>query len=137
MSWLRRFVFGDTNPLHTRLEKHFRPHQLGALAVHERKFPPRVQADLQCALDAVMRDATIRYFSGVLTTNYGMRPPGFTSLLTDDPRKCDATMTVPQYEEVDIGEAEPVRQLKDEPYLLLPSKFFRSSGIHASIANSN
>ena len=118
MSWLNRFVFGDKFPLHTLLEKHFRPHRLDRLTVHERNFPPRVQADLQRALDVVMQQVAVRHFSGVQSMSYSPQLAGFASILTVDPGSCLARIGAPQYEEVDVGEDRPVRQLKDGLWLL-------------------
>src|SRR5262245_3258639 len=116
MLWLQRWFAGDRFQLHKLLSHHFRPHRLSRLSVHERKFPLRVQADLQRALDTLMQGAAVRHFSGV-QLGIGDRP-GFAAVLLDDPRLCQALVTAPQYEEVDIGEAEPVRCLKDGIWLV-------------------
>ncbi|MBI2807863.1 MAG: ATP-binding protein [Planctomycetes bacterium] len=118
MSWLRRFFFGDRSPLHTLLVQHFHPHRLSSLAVHERSFPLRVKADLQRALDSVMNNAAVSHFSGVQLLQFTPGLGGFASILTDQSTNCAALITAPQYEEVDVGESEPVRQLKDGIWLM-------------------
>lgn len=118
MSWLNRFFSGDKHLVHTLLSEHFHPHKLSQLAVHERKFPLRIRADLQRALGDMIEHMKVCHFSSVQLTQYHSRNPGFAALLFDDWRLCLAVTATPQYEEIDIGEAEPIRSLKDGLWLL-------------------
>src|SRR3954452_20219043 len=57
-------------PLRPLLERHFRPAALDDLTVSERRFPFRVRADLQRAVDRLFTSAaTITHFCGVRKEN--------------------------------------------------------------------
>lgn len=98
------------------LQDHFRPASLDDLTITERRFPFRVRADLQRAIDRLFgSDATISHFCGV-RKEHAFEGITFPGLIVDghDP----AVSVPPQYEEVDIGEDEPIRCLKNGLWFL-------------------
>jgi len=101
--------------IHPLLQKHFTGLAIDDLAITERHFPARVRADLQRALDALIGAFACEQFSGV-RRRYE-HDLNFTQLLVRDGN--DPALAVPpQYEEVDIGEEQPVRCLKRGMWLL-------------------
>jgi len=110
---LRRGKQGLVRP---RLESHFRPMSPEDITISERKFPFRVRADLQLAIDRLFSaDTRIRYFCGVQKEN-SYEGLTFSSLLVDG--YSPAVSVPPQYESVDIGEEPSVRCLKNGLWLL-------------------
>jgi cell division protease FtsH len=107
----------DNRPLiRPLIENHFRPVATDNITISERKFPFRVRADLQRAIDRLFAAGiTVSYFCGV-EKDYCGDGLKFTHLLVDS--HSPALSVPPQYEEVDIGEAEPVRCLKNGLWLL-------------------
>lgn len=98
------------------IEAHFSPAPLSALSISERQFPFRVRADLQRAIDRLFREGTtICHFCGA-RKEYAHEGISFSSLLSDD--HSPAVSVPPQYEEIDIGEEEPIRCLKCGLWLL-------------------
>ena len=98
------------------LRRHFAPLDFGGLSVSERKFPFRVRADLQRAIDQLFGDgAAVLAFCGV-QKEYAYEGLDFPALITD--RSHPALPVPPQYEEVDVGDDEPVRCLKNGLWLL-------------------
>ena len=86
------------------------------ITISERKFPFRVRADLQLAIDRLFSaDTRIRYFCGVQKEN-SYEGLTFSSLLVDG--YSPAVSVPPQYESVDIGEEPSVRCLKNGLWLL-------------------
>lgn len=97
------------------IQAHFRPIPLASLTISEREFPHRVRADLQRAIDRLFKDDTaICHFCGV-KTDYAHEEVSFSSMLNE----FSVRTSVPaQYEEIDIGEEQPVRCLKMGLWLL-------------------
>ena len=95
----------------TLLQKHFAPLTLDQITITERTFPVRVRTDLQRAMDQIGSDGSQpTHFCGV-RKRHTIEGIGFAELLIRDPN--DPVICVPpQYEEVNIGDAEPVRCLK-------------------------
>ena len=129
------------------IEGHFRPVAADNLTIFERKFPFRVRADLQRAIDRLFAaGTTISHFCGV-ERDYCGDGLKFSQLLVD--WNSPAFAVPPQYEEVDIGEAEPVRCLKNGLWflndagnkyvvLLTPAiQYGNATGIHFQIATVN
>lgn len=108
----------DGRPLiRTLLEKHFRPLSLDGLTISERKFPFRVRADLQRAIDHRFTSvAAITHFCGV-HKEHARGGVNFAALLVDG--YSPAVSVPPEYEEVDVGEDKPVRCLKDGLWFLV------------------
>lgn len=102
--------------IQTLLDAHFERHSLDELAITERRFPNRVRADLQRAIDGLLGDMTVHHFCGV-RKQYTREGVNFTELVVHD--WSDPPVSVPpQFEEIDIGEEEPVRCLKSGLWLL-------------------
>lgn len=101
------------------LHAHFRGRPLEQLSVVERKFPFHVRADLQAAVDDLFRgaggDLVVRHFGGV-RKEYSHEGLSFSGMLADD--HSPARSVPPEYEEVDVGDAAPVRVLKTGLWLL-------------------
>src|SRR5664279_5327582 len=97
------------------LAEHFYPLTMDEIRVSERKFPFRVRADLQRAIDRLFIEGTaISYFCGI-QREY---PSEFTFsvLLIEGHSPCFAVP--PEYEEVNIGNEQSVRCLKNGLWLL-------------------
>ncbi len=98
------------------LDRHFHPLDIESLTVSERTFPFRVRADLQQAVDKLFaQDVRIVRFCGV-KKEYWMGGLDFAGLLADE--HSPALAAPPQYEQIDIGEEEPVNCLKNGLWLL-------------------
>lgn len=96
---------------------HFHPISLDAISITERQFPFRVRADLQRAIDRLFGEKTvIRHFCGVRKV-YMHEGVGLSDCLTHSEHNA-AYSVPPQYEEVDVGDAEPVRCLKNGLWFL-------------------
>lgn len=99
-----------------RLRTHFRPLKFSDLIVSERKFPFRVRADIQRAIDALFAEQMAAPgFCGVLK-EYSHEGIDFPALMTRG--SYPAVPVPPQYEEVDVGDEQPVRVLKNGLWLL-------------------
>jgi cell division protease FtsH len=109
-------MFGSRNLIQPLLKAHFAPAALEALAVTERRFPSRVRADLQRAIDGLFEKMTIRHFCGV-QMQFSPMGVNFTNLVVSD-RNDPAKSVPPQYEEIDIGDDEPIRCLKSGLWLV-------------------
>ena len=95
----------------TVLREHFGNVSASDLRVAERRFPFRVRADLQRAVERVMSDgARITHFFGVHKP-YAHEGLDFATLLANDPNYPPVAVP-PHYEEIDIGEDQPVRCLR-------------------------
>ncbi|MBA4019492.1 MAG: hypothetical protein C0483_20190 [Pirellula sp.] len=92
------------------LQSHFDAVPLDQLSITERRFPSRVRADIQRALDSLGQHMTIRQFFGV-RKQYDHHGVNFTDLIVRD-RNDPPCAVPPQYEEINIGEDQPVRCLK-------------------------
>lgn len=98
------------------LEAHFRPITLADITISERKFPFRVRADLQRAINRLFAsETTILHFCGV-RQEHAYEGISFAGLLVDG--HSPGMAVPPQYEEVDIGAQEPIRCLKNGLWLL-------------------
>lgn len=112
----REDMLGRKNRIHPLLKAHFNPIALDDLTITERRFPNRVRADLQRAIDGLLNQMTVHHFCGV-RKQYAHEGVNFTELVVHDWN--DPPLSVPpQYEEIDIGEDEPVRCLKSGLWLL-------------------
>lgn len=97
------------------LHRHFAPASAAELLVSERRFPLHIRADLQRTLDGLLRDMRVQRFVGVHKESafFGL---DFSELATND--GSPAWATAPQFEDLDIGEEQPVRCLKTALWLL-------------------
>ncbi|MDP6558330.1 MAG: AAA family ATPase [Pirellulaceae bacterium] len=103
-----------------KLKKHFRPTSLDSLTVTERQFPTHIRADLQHGVDEFLQDATVCSFHGVQSQMHGFGGVDFTSLLDESLINMTSSTGTgpPQYEQIDIGEDEPIQALKNGMWLL-------------------
>ncbi|MBC8355227.1 MAG: tetratricopeptide repeat protein [Planctomycetes bacterium] len=135
-------------PIWQILEKHFAPSPLDDITITERRFPDRVRADLQRAIDKLIAEqANLLHFCGVRKQHSFDGMP-FSELLIPD-RNDPALSVPPQYEEIDIGEADTVKCLKLGLWLLEqgghrfalflepPSRFGREGGLRFQMATIN
>ena len=143
----RRFPQGNQRFIRPLLESHFHPATQKDLTVSERRFPFRVRADLQRAIDCLfVAGTTISHFCGV-EKEYSHEGLSFSSLLVDG--HSPAVAVPPQYEEVDIGEEQAVRCLKNGLWLLKQGatkyavllapagRFGQITGVQFQIATAN
>jgi cell division protease FtsH len=94
------------------LAQHFRPHPVTELSIIARKFPYHLRADLQGAVDGILGgDLAIDHFCGV-KVEYNQSSLNLADLVVPS-RHVQATSGPPQYEELDIGEEDPVRCLRN------------------------
>lgn len=117
--WVRnRFQNHVTvNDVPEKLAAHFRPAQLHETVIAERKFPHRMRADLQRALDRMLDEATrVHHFSGV-RQQYGQGATTLAECISATAHNPIVTVP-PQYEELDIGEEQPIRVLQCGLWLL-------------------
>ncbi|MBI4579510.1 MAG: cell division protein FtsH, partial [Planctomycetes bacterium] len=98
------------------IRQHFHPAEPESLEISERVFPIRVRPDLQRVLDRLTTgdNASGRFFAVHRPHQY--ESIGFTGLIIRDDRP--AIIVPPKYEEVDVGEDEPVRCLQNGVWLL-------------------
>ena len=103
--------------IHALIQSHFDPTPVEDLTITERQFPLRVRADLQRAVDRVIRgEVAVSFFCGVRKT-HAFEGISFSELLVRD-RNNPAQSVPPLYEEIDVGEDQPVRCLKNGLWLL-------------------
>ncbi|MCP3979473.1 MAG: AAA family ATPase [bacterium] len=102
------------------LHKHLGPQGIAEIVITEREFPFHVRADLQHALDEVIgTDIETKHFSGVRKRYCSpMEGLGFSSLIHYEDEDT-AVAVPPEYEEMDVGDAEPVRCLKNGLWLIV------------------
>ncbi len=102
--------------LHRRLAKHFAPLPPQELFATSRTYPLRQQADLQGALDDLLRERHIPSNFVGIHHQYRHESPGFSKLLEQGHSPIEAAPA--QYEEVAIGDGDTVRCLKNGVWLL-------------------
>lgn len=97
------------------LEWHFAGIPRDQLVATSRQFPGHMQADVQAAVDNLFGTAAVRFFG----INERHRYETLTiAALTEFRRNAD-TIAPAQYQEIDIGEAEPVKCLDNGLWLCL------------------
>lgn len=101
------------------LKEHFRGTPLDRIAVTERMFPVHIRADLQRAANEFLTTTIVRAFLG-LSGEHHLGGIDFATLLDEGLLKVSggAVAGPPQYEEIDVGEDEPVQTLKNALWLL-------------------
>ena len=105
------------SPIAALLKAHFHPTPTDNITLTERQFPIRVRADLQRALEQLFGDQMqILHFCGV-RREYSHEALRISDCLVETDHN-QAVSVPPEYEEIDIGEAEPVRVLKSGLWLL-------------------
>jgi len=143
-----RSVARSAVPVAELIRAHFQPTTLDQITISERKFPFRVRADLQRTIDRLFTAETkILHFCGVRKeySHDGLTLSDCIVVSEHYP----AVSVPPQYEEVDIGEKEPIRCLKTGLWLLEEAglrftvllaatfQFGRVTGIQFQIATAN
>lgn len=99
-----------------RLKRHFAPQRAHEMLATSRTFPSRQQADLQLALDELLGERRVPETFLGLQVQYRHENTGYSKLLE---QSRSATEIAPaQFEEVDIGQNESVRCLKNGLWLL-------------------
>ena len=99
------------------LKDHFAPMPLDRLTVTQRKFSAHIRAELQRAMSNFTKGVTIRAFTGVTSSDCSMDGLDIHSLM-DEHLSREMRAVPPQYEDIDIGEDEPVRALMCGLWLL-------------------
>jgi cell division protease FtsH len=99
------------------LEKHFGKPKPEDLNISERQFPHRVRADLQRGIEEIIAaEPVLKRFCG-FTQFFSHEGPNLAILIArNEPQPSVAVP--PEYEEIDIGEEQPVRCLKVGLWLL-------------------
>ncbi len=94
------------------LKSHFQPTPVSEITITERRFPFRVRADLQRTMDKVFGgEVTIKHFFGV-RNEYSHSGPTLTDCILQSTN--NPTYSIPpEYEELDIGEDQPLQVLKN------------------------
>jgi len=114
---LWRRLSGGKKRVDRLIRQHFRPVPLDELTVLERRFPARMRADLQRAVERLVdADCVVRHFCG-LHHGHGYGSVTISECISTTVFE-GVTVGPPEYEEVDIGESEPVRCLKNALWLL-------------------
>jgi len=93
------------------LYEHFHPVQVADITISERSFPFRMRADLQRTIDKYFGDGiTVKHFFGV-RSEYSNSGPTMSDCMFESAH--NPTFSIPpEYEELDIGEEQPLRVLK-------------------------
>ncbi len=104
-------------PVAAILQEHFSAVPFTELVITERKFPFRMRADLQRTLDELFAEQfLVRQFVGV-RKEYAFAGVSLSDcLLASDNNP--AVIIPPEFEELDIGETQPLRVLKNGLWLL-------------------
>lgn len=108
---------GNVTLISTLMQSHFSPTPLQEITISERQFPFRVRADLQRAIDRLFDSGTtISHFCGV-RKEYSHEALTLTDCIVVS-QHSPAVSVPPQYEEVNVGDEEPVRCLKNGLWFL-------------------
>jgi cell division protease FtsH len=113
----RATIDSDSKSVVALLESHFHPVAVDNVSISERKFPYRVRADLQRAIDQLFNESNkIIHFCGV-RSEFSHEGVSLTNCLVENSHY--PTLSVPpEYEEIDVGDETPVRALKVGLWLL-------------------
>jgi len=99
------------------LQEHFKGATVADLTITEREYPYRMRADLHRSVQRMFADdPELVHFSGVLK-QYDHSGLDLASLMAPNPHD-PAHAAPPRYEEMDVGDAEPVRCLQNGLWLL-------------------
>ncbi|CAD74479.1 cell division protein FtsH homolog [Rhodopirellula baltica SH 1] len=110
-------IEGATLPVASLLKSHFSPTTMSEITITERRFPFRMRADIQRTIDDVFgKDIVIKHFFGV-RNEYAHCLPSLTDCILESQNN-PALSVPPEYEELDIGEGEPLQVLKNGLWLL-------------------
>jgi cell division protease FtsH len=110
-------MFRRKTGIHGLIRAHFKPLSLDRLSLTERRFPHRVRADLQRGIEQLLDGETkVRSFCG-LYKQYDHEGIDFAELVVRG-NGAPALAVPPLYEEIDVGEDQPIRCLKNGLWLL-------------------
>jgi cell division protease FtsH len=99
------------------IRDHFRPVPTDNITISERNFPYRVRADLQRAIDRLFGTTTkIRHFCGV-RQDYSHHALNLATCVVPSDHNAPVAAP-PQYEEINVGDEEPLRCLKNGIWFL-------------------
>lgn len=99
------------------LRRHFHPLGIDDITISERQFPFRVRADLQRAIDRLFAEETrVLHFCGV-RKEYGHEGVTLSDCIVESQHHPPLSIP-PEHEEIDIGEEQPIRVLKNGLWLL-------------------
>ncbi len=99
------------------LQRHFQPLSLKEITIAQRQFPFRVRADLQRAMDRLFSgDVRIVHFCGA-RREYSHEPLTLSECVVSGGQN-PVVATPPGYEELDVGEDQPLRVLQNGLWLL-------------------
>lgn len=127
------------------LKRHFKPSSLKSLSITERQFPFHIRADLHQAVVDSLNDASIRLFTGLAgAATCSTEGIDFSDLLKDNFVGGSPMIAPPQYEQIDIGEEEPLSTLKNGLWLVerdgvrcailfAPASSFAGCGYHSRL----
>ncbi len=108
---------GNVTLISKLMQSHFLPTPLQEITISERQFPFRVRADLQRAIDRLFDSSTaISHFCGV-RKEYSHEALTLSDCIVVS-QHSPAVSVPPQYEEVSIGDDEPIRCLKNGLWFL-------------------
>ena len=108
---------GGKTSVASLLRSHFRPLPIDDITISERQFPFRVRADLQRAIDRLFGDETnVLHFCGI-RREYSHEGVTLSACLVEGPHN-RASSIPPEFEELNIGEEQPLRVLKNGLWLL-------------------
>jgi cell division protease FtsH len=130
------------------IQAHLHPTPVNNLTISERRFPFRVRADLQRAIDRLFgKKTTVCHFCGV-RKEFSHEGITLSDCLVPSEHH-PAVSTPPQYEEIDIGDDQPIRCLKQglwflrqdqHKYVVLPAPvghYGQVTGMQFQIATPN
>lgn len=144
----RRQSSDHVPPVRELIRDHFQTVPLDNITISERKFPFRVRADLQRAIDELFSgDVQICHFCGV-RREYMQEGLSLGACLV--PSEHHPVISVPpEYEEINVGETDPVRCLKAGLWFLQQgnerfvamlsgvSRYGQESGVRIEIGSPN
>lgn len=113
-SFIGRSLIGSS-ALRKALQKHFKGVQLGEIVTAARAFPSISRVDLQMALDQIFEKRPDSKLLGILSPMMGHQPPSLAQLFAPGPFPIDVGPL--QHDEIDIGDPDPVRCLKNGLWL--------------------
>ncbi len=116
-STVAALLCSDPDSVSSLLARHFHPLPTSEITISERQFPFRVRADLQRAIDRLFGEETqILHFFGV-RREYSHEGVTLSDCIIESQHN-PAVSIPPEHEELDIGEEESVRVLKNGLWLL-------------------
>lgn len=108
----------------TLLARHFAPTALERLTITESLFPASIRVELSGAINRLIDDCRLRSFHGLRSSMHALGGIDFSMLLDESLLNSFGgnVLCPPQYEQIDIGEAEPVQSLKSGLWLLVKDR---------------